>query len=212
MKTLLAATAATALFTAPALAATAITTTDLNLRSGPSSQTTIEDVIPAQAEVMLDGCVESGQWCKVTYDGTTGFAFASYLATVEGEEAMPIAVETTRTVEPAEYNGATALAGGAMGAAVATGLAAGPAGIAGAIALGSLGGAFVGAEVEEQTVAYVVDNPTETIFVEGEIATGAVIPEGVELTAIEGTDLSYAYLNGQPVIVDGDRAIIRIVR
>ena len=54
---------------------TATAAAELNLRAGPGPDMEIIDVIPADGEVTVEGCLESANWCRVTLDGTTGWAY-----------------------------------------------------------------------------------------------------------------------------------------
>jgi uncharacterized protein YraI len=58
---------------------TVYTISSLNLRSGPSMSNTVLVVMPAAAEVTLNGDEQDG-WVSVTYDGTEGWAASSYLS------------------------------------------------------------------------------------------------------------------------------------
>ncbi len=62
-----------------ALAATATTTTALNLRSGPGTSYGVLTVIPAGAVVTVDGDPRNG-FSPVLYAGTSGWAASSFLA------------------------------------------------------------------------------------------------------------------------------------
>ena len=217
IRTMTAASLATMLAATPLLAAEATVATDLNLRAGPGPNYVIEGVLPTEAMVEVNGCVESGSWCEVTYDGMTGYAYAPYLVVTENESMVALPEATTTTVETVTYdesdNGEEAFIGGAAGAGIAAAAIGGPAAIAGGILLGSAAGSIAGTEVEETTVTYVTQNPVDPIFVEGEVVTGATIPAEVTLVPVPETEFSYAYLNGQPVIVQTpDRAIVRVVR
>ena len=61
--------------------------TDLNIRSGPANNYTVLGVIPGGEAATLDGCVEDGTWCQVTYDGVRGWSYAPYLTVTAEEEA-----------------------------------------------------------------------------------------------------------------------------
>lgn len=71
-----------------ALAASATTTSDLNLRSGPSLDAAVLAVMPAGAAVEIVGDAEAGFY-PVSYQGTRGYAFADFLST--GGGAAPVA-------------------------------------------------------------------------------------------------------------------------
>lgn len=205
-------TATLALLTAPAFAEPAVVATDLNLRAGPGPNYVIQTSMPAEAEVEVEGCVEGGQWCRVTYDGQTGYAYASYLIVTEAETMQPVTeITTIKTVTYDEDNGGDALIGGAAGATIAAAAIGGPVAIAGGVLLGSLLGSV--ADPEEETITYVQQNPVEPLFIQGEPLIGATIPEGVELATVPDSEFSYANLNGETVIISNEnRAIAYIVR
>lgn len=203
---------------APVLAQTqAQVATDLNLRVGPGPNYVINSVLPAESVVDVMGCLDGGQWCEVSYEGTTGFAYAPYLVIQENDELVALPSATVTTVETVTYdesnNGDEAFIGGGIGAAIGSAAIGGPAAIAGGLLLGSLAGAAAGVEVKEETVTYVQQNPVDPIFVEGEVVTGATIPAEVTLVPVPETEVSYVYINGLPVIVENEnRTIVRIVR
>ena len=220
-KTLILATASALALSGTAFAQSATTataTTDLNLRAGPGPNYEIQGVIGADQSVTIDRCLTDGAWCEVTYDGTTGWAYAQYLtATVNDEPTVvyqnyePLQVTT---VEKDSLGGG--VAGATLGAVVGA-LVAGPAGAAvgtAAAAGGGLGGA-IGADagITETTTTYIVENPVEPVYLEGEVVVGAGIPGEVTLYDVPEQQVQYAYVNGTPVAVDPEtRQIIYIVR
>jgi uncharacterized protein YraI len=68
---------------APAMAeaATAISTANVNLRAGPSTQYPPVLVVPAGNRVEIFGCLSSANWCDVGYSGYRGWISGSYLQT-----------------------------------------------------------------------------------------------------------------------------------
>ncbi|RCS25533.1 ligand-binding protein SH3 [Phyllobacterium salinisoli] len=86
MKSLLrtAVLAAGVLATTFAQAATALVTTDLNLRTGPGTRYAAIGAIPNGARVHVNGCTAGYGWCRVNYGGTAGWASSRYLAIREG--------------------------------------------------------------------------------------------------------------------------------
>jgi len=86
MKTLLrtAVLAAGVLATSAAQAATALVTTDLNLRSGPGTRYAVVGTLPDGARVGIRGCTAGYGWCRVNYGGVSGWASSRYLATRQG--------------------------------------------------------------------------------------------------------------------------------
>lgn len=66
---------------ATALAATsAIVTTDLNVRTGPSASYQRYGTIPAGDEVTVYGCLSGYNWCDVDWAGGRGWVSGNYLA------------------------------------------------------------------------------------------------------------------------------------
>ena len=60
-----------------ALAAPAVTTANVNLRQGPSTDYQIIVTVPASAAVDVEGCASG--WCKVDYAGSAGWISEDYL-------------------------------------------------------------------------------------------------------------------------------------
>lgn len=69
--------------TLPAMAeaAQAISTANVNLRAGPSTQYPPVLVVPAGNRVEIFGCLSSANWCDVGYAGYRGWISGSYLQT-----------------------------------------------------------------------------------------------------------------------------------
>src|SRR5690606_5743129 len=71
-------TLAAAFVWSPAVdAATAMATSNVNMRAGPGTQYSRITLIPAGAAVEVNGC--DGTWCRVVYGGVSGHASARYL-------------------------------------------------------------------------------------------------------------------------------------
>ncbi len=196
-------------------ATTAMATTDLNVRSGPGPQFEIVDVITSKDDVAVEGCLESANWCKVTYEGNTGWAFGQYLTAMVESEPV-ILVENREQVEVGtltyDTTAATATASGTT-AAIIGGLVAGPAGAIAGAAIGA--GLGVAVDPGPQTVTYVTENPVDPIYLDGEVVVGAQFPEDVDVSFydIPDAELKYAYVNGVPVLVNTDeRRIVYVVR
>jgi len=66
---------------AAAEAAQAISTANVNLRAGPSTQYPPVLVVPAGNRVEIFGCLSSANWCDVGYSGYRGWISGSYLQT-----------------------------------------------------------------------------------------------------------------------------------
>lgn len=86
MKRTLGAIALLAAFAAPTLAhaaASAIATTDVNMRAGPSTAYPVVTVIGGGNNLTVYGCLEGGAWCDVNYRGARGWMSGNYLAYLE---------------------------------------------------------------------------------------------------------------------------------
>ncbi|MCZ4259877.1 DUF1236 domain-containing protein [Limimaricola sp. G21655-S1] len=193
--------------------------TELNLRAGPGPDMEIIDVIPADGEVTVEGCLEEANWCRVTLDGTTGWAYGDYLTVETADAAESVVVIDNRAeleIETVTYdnsanNAAATAAGAATAAAGAAALAAGPVGILGAAAFGAVAGDA--ATPNDETITYVRENPVEQVVLGGEVVVGATVPTEVELTPVPEAEYSYLYLNGTPVVVEPEeRRIVHIIR
>lgn len=194
--------------------------TDLNIRSGPGVQHAVTGVIPGGADVTVAGCIEAANWCEVTHDGNTGWAYGDYLAAQVGEEFKPIypnrqelnvtVVEYTGPEPSPAQDAADAGVGAAAGAAAGA-LVAGP---LGAVIGAAAGGAA--AQIPEpapEVWTYIEANPQPPVVLEGEVVIGAGVPETVTLYDIpEVSDYQYVTINGQPVLVGADRKIVHIYR
>lgn len=209
---------------APAVAATpapttATAATDLNLRAGPQSTAAIIGVIANGDEVSVAGCIESANWCQVTYKDQQGWAYGDYLTTQLGNEPQPlypnrqtvgVAVIETPGKHPMEgQNTAVGAAGGAaMGAAVG-----GPVGALVGAALGGTAGNAATPEPPPEVRTYITANPQQPVVLDGEVVVGAGIPESVTLYDIPGQpDYRYVVVNDLPVLVNGDRRIVHVYR
>ncbi len=224
MKNLLTSTAAVAvvlLASTSAFAQTAVTaTTDLNVRSGPGPQYPIVGSITGNGEATLHGCLENSKWCQVSAAGAEGWAYSDYLvadnagAQVIVTERPPEMVPVT-TYEEDTASGAGAVSGAATGA-IAGALIGGPIGAAvGGVAGAATGGLTEGllTDPDPQLRTYVLENEVEPIYLEGEVVVGAGVPETVEIREIPEYDYRYAYINGQPVVIEPEsRRIVYIVR
>lgn len=214
-KTLLATTAGLMMAgTAMAQTATATATTDLNIRSGPGPQFEAVGVIGSGETATVTGCVTDSMWCEVDFNGTLGYAYSDYL-TVETATAGEVVVLTERppelvgVAEPSTTANSTVT--GAAGGAIAGALLGGPVGAAIGAGVGATTGVVV--DPPEETVTYVQSNPVDPIYLEGEVVIGAQVPETVAVQTIPDYEYSYAYINGQPVLIAPDtREIVYIVR
>lgn len=186
---------------------------DLNMRSGPGPQYDVIGVIPSAGSVTMEGCIEGGNWCRVTHEGTQGWANSDYLlADLSGEQVVITERRTDINVPVVTYeDSGDGTAVGAASGAVTGALIGGPVGAL----IGTAAGAVLGsaADVPEPVVTYVKSNPVEPLYLEGEVVVGASLPETVELKSIPEHEYQYVYVNGVPVVIEpGTRRIVHLVR
>lgn len=215
---------------------TATAMTDLNLRVGPGPAYPVLLTIPTNGTVTLYGCVEDRAWCDIDYNGTRGWSYAAYLAyggTVAAPmpAPMPLPQVTQNPAPIIVYNGEAYFdqyyatqpiyndrarilgAAGGIGAGATIGaLIFGPLGAA----VGAAIGAAVGVNVvpPEQVVTYIQTQPVvQPVYLQGEVVIGAGLPMDVTLYPVPNYEYSYAYINGQTVLVDpSTRAIVYVFR
>lgn len=213
-KTLLSAAVGVLLSTSAQAATQASAFTDLNLRAGPGPTYQVIGVIPADGVVSVEGCLDAANWCKVSFGGAQGWASGDYLTAMV--DNAPVVVYTNRdkvkvgSVTYEDKSDTGALAGAATGA-IAGAVIAGPVGALVGVMLGGGFGAAVAPDAKVTT--YVTGNPTEPVYLDGEVVIGAGIPETVMLSDVPDSEYSYAYVNGVPVIVERkQRQVVYIVR
>ena len=188
--------------------------TDLNMRVGPGPMYQIMGVIPADGMVSVLGCLDAANWCKVSYNGTEGWASGDYLTAMV--DSTPVVVYANRdkvsvgtvTYEDQSKEGAAV---GVASGAVAGARVGGPVGAV----IGAVLGGGIGAEAapDKKVTTYVTGNPVEPVYLDGEVVIGAGLPETVMLSEVPDSEFSYAYVNGVPVIVERkQRQIVYIVR
>lgn len=198
----------------PATAAvTASATTDLNLRAGPGPEFRIVDVIAGADSVDVISCIESTEWCRVFYDGTEGWAYSAYLTTtgetsvVIYQNAPELEIETVTYRDEASKG--EVLGGATVGATLGALAVGGPV----AAATGAIIGVAAADDVDEKTVTYVRSNPVEPVYLDGEVVVGAGMPDIVRVYEVPETTYRYAYVNGQPVLIEPQsRRIVFVVR
>jgi uncharacterized protein YraI len=75
---------------AAASALTAVTTEPLPLRAGPAGDFPVVDQVPADAHVIVHGCVGAYRWCDVSWRDAHGWARGDELAYLEGSRRVSI--------------------------------------------------------------------------------------------------------------------------
>ncbi|MES0098104.1 DUF1236 domain-containing protein [Mesorhizobium sp. M0019] len=181
-----------------ALADTAVSAiTDLNVRAGPGPQYPVIGVLAAGQSATLDGCIANSKWCTIAEANGQGWVYSDYVTADFGGSRVvltqrpasaDIAV-VTPPADSAEYSD-------------------------------SYTGAIVAGEAIEpirrppaEIRTYVRTHRLDPVYLEGEVVTGATLPDTVELREIPDYDYRYVYVNGQPALIDPDtRRIMYVVR
>jgi len=234
MKMPLAAFAATFAIATSAVAFQGTATIDLPLRSGPGPMHSIIGTIERQAPVEVEGCIENGNWCQVSYLGKRGWAHAANIGaqsqgrTVVVSEArstmqVPVvryteqmastapATTSTTSTTTTSSTGSTGAATGAAGGVVAGALLGGPIGAV----IGGLAGLAGGAVVDPpgEVKSYVTANRVDPVYLEGEVAVGSALPSSVTVYEVPKYEYRYATVNGQTVLVEpGTNKVVYVYR
>lgn len=92
-----------ALWAPAALAAGAVTTANVNLRSGPGTGFASQRLLPAGSAVDIGACDDEGAWCAVTVAGVPGFVAGRYLAADDAPDPWPRGYTTAQGAEIVVY-------------------------------------------------------------------------------------------------------------
>ncbi|OQM77200.1 DUF1236 domain-containing protein [Manganibacter manganicus] len=198
MKLLLSAMAgALVLMGGTALAETPVSATaDLNVRAGPGPQYPVIGVLTAGQSATLSGCLENSKWCTIAEADGQGWVYSDYLTADFGGRTIvlterPSDADIAIVQPPAEF----------QTDAVYTG----------AIEPGSPAEVFPEPPTAVRT--YVTSHRLEPVYLEGEVVSGAILPDTVDLQEIPDYDYRYVYVNGQPAVIDpATRRIVYVMR
>ncbi|MER8709707.1 DUF1236 domain-containing protein [Mesorhizobium sp. M0323] len=181
-----------------ALADTAVSAiTDLNVRAGPGPQYPVIGVLAAGQSATLDGCIANSKWCTIAEANGQGWVYSDYVTADFGGSRVvltqrPASADIAVVTPPAdsvEYSDSHT----------------------GAIVAGEAIEPIRRPPAEIRT--YVRTHRLDPVYLEGEVVTGATLPDTVELREIPDYDYRYVYVNGQPALVDpGSRRIVYVVR
>lgn len=198
----------------------ATVSTDLNVRSGPGVQHEVIGAITTDADVMVEGCIDSANWCKVSSGDLQGWAYGDYLNVKAGDEVLSL-YPNRETVGVAvieapveESDTGQDVAVGSIGGAAMGALIGGPVGAVAGAAIGGTSASVANVEPSEEVTTYVTTNSVDPVYLEGEVVVGAGVPETVTVYDIpEQPDYRYAQINGQTVLINPEnRNIVYIYR
>jgi uncharacterized protein YraI len=209
---------------------TAIVPLELSIRAGPGPGYPIVAVLPANAAITVIGCLDGLSWCDVAYGQVRGWAYADYVV-YQGvpipqvaQAPPPVVVFNAEDYWTTNYRDRPFFAerdrwlggaAGAAGGAVVGALVFGPIGAAVGAAVGGAAGAGAGELITPpaDVVAYVVAQQPQPVLLQGEVVVGAIVPQAVALQPVPNQPYTYAYINGQWVLIAPDtRQILYIIR
>jgi uncharacterized protein YraI len=194
---------ATALASPASAATLAAATTPLNIRSGPGPQFPVIGAIRQNGRALIQGCIAGSLWCEVNYLGQQGWAYSEYMTmNVAGR---PMTLSEYRVRIPAiAYNPPEVTVGSAV-------VAAPP--VSGTLVESMTPPPPLAITPPPQVRSYVIANPAQPVYLNGEVVTGAGLPPTVALNPLPNSDYEYAYVNRVPVLVEPTtRRIVYIYR
>ena len=180
-----------------ALADTAVSAvTDLNVRAGPGPQYPVIGVLTAGQSATLNGCIENSKWCTIAEAGGQGWVYSDYVTADIGGSRVVLTERraSVAVVSPPEDIGNYSTD------------------YTGAIVAGEpVVDDFPPPPAEVRT--YVDAQHLDPIYLDGEVVTGATLPDTVELREIPDYNYRYVYVNGQRALIDPQtRRIMYVVR
>ena len=171
--------------------------TDLNMRSGPGPEYPVITVIGMSDPVLVNGCIEGSAWCMVSYNGTMGWAYSTYLTTSFGGGQIVLAERPATFVVPTiAFGGPTVSAQAFVGApTIAPYVAAAPAPAGNVVIASAL-------NPPPAVRTFVLSNPATNVYLNGEVAVGATLPSDITVVPVPQYQYAYVTVNGLPVLVD----------
>jgi uncharacterized protein YraI len=166
--------------------------TPLNIRSGPGPEHAVIGYIPQNAQIAVAGCVQGSLWCRVSYQGRSGWAYSQYMTGNVAGRSVVISQAITQ-VPTVTYQ---------VPVEATTAMAAAPPPITGTIVQRPAEAPPLDITPPPTVRQYVVSNPVTPVYLNGEVVVGAGLPADVTLTPVPDYQYQYAYVNGQPVLVE----------
>jgi uncharacterized protein YraI len=195
--------------------------TDLNVRAGPGPQYPVIGVLAAGQQARLNGCLERSKWCAISEPQGEGWVYSDYVTTDLGGSQVVLTQRPANSgivviQPPADKGGgdAGAFAGGATGA-IAGAIIGGPVGAAVGGAAGTIAGGATGTVIDppENVRTFVTTQQEPPVYLDGEVVTGATLPDTVELRDVPDYEYRYVNINGQYVLVEPQsRRIVYVMR
>ncbi|MDG4885177.1 MULTISPECIES: DUF1236 domain-containing protein [unclassified Mesorhizobium] len=171
--------------------------TDLNVRAGPGPQYPVIGVLAAGQSATLRGCIANSKWCTIAEAGGNGWVYSDYVTGDFGGSRVVL----TRRPADADIAVVSPPADDVYSQDDYTG----------AIVASDPVDPIARPPAEVGT--YVTTHRVDPVYLEGEVVTGAVLPDTVELREIPDYNYRYVYVNNQPALVDpGTRRIVYVMR
>ena len=182
-----------------ALADTAVSAmADLNVRAGPGPQYPVIGVLAAGQPATLTGCIEGSKWCAIAEAGGKGWVYSDYVTADFGGSRVVV------TRRPA--NAGIAVVAPPTDDVYTTDTYTGAI-VSNGDPIDSIG------RPPAEVGAYVTTHRVDPVYLDGEVVTGATLPDSVELREIPDYRYRYVYVNNQPALVDpGTRRIVYVMR
>jgi len=153
-------------------------------------------VLAAGQSATLNGCIENSKWCTIAEAGGQGWVYSDYVTADFGGSRVVLTQRrsSVTVVSPPEDIGNYSTD------------------YTGAIVAGEpVEDAFPPPPAEIRT--YVDTHRLDPVYLDGEVVTGATLPDTVELREIPDYNYRYVYVNGQPALIDPQtRRIMYVVR
>lgn len=180
-----------------ALAETAVSAvTDLNVRAGPGPQYPVIGVLAAGQSATLQGCIANSKWCTIAEANGQGWVYSDYVtADFGGNQVVltrrPVDADIAVVTPPSDDIYTDTYTSAIVAAEPLDPIARPPA----------------------EVGTYVTTHRLDPVYLDGEVVTGATLPDTVELREIPDYDYRYVYVNNQPALVDpGTRRIVYVMR
>ena len=169
---------------------------DLNVRAGPGPQYPVIGVLAAGQSATLTGCIENSKWCTIAEAGGKGWVYSDYVTAEFGSSRVVVtrrpADADIQVVAPPTDD----LYSDSYTGAIVTGDRLDPI-----------------ARPPAEVGTYVTTHRVDPVYLDGEVVTGATLPDTVELREIPDYNYRYVYVNNQPALVDpGTRRIVYVMR
>ena len=176
----------------PVLAFEAVATNNLHLRTGPGEQYPVEATIGHNDRVEVHGCLQGITWCDLNWGNLRGWAAADYIAYdgVSGVKVLPLVSSDELGIPIVNFEAVDGVVPEFIGT------------------VAKVDGVMTIVSPPEAVSAYISEQSVETVYVQGEIVAGVVLPETVPLYAVPESQYSFARVNGRNVLTESNSNMV----